>query len=80
MLRLTNAGNAKTFLTIINFNQLQSKPLVCTAKSTAPFLSCLAKKLVDISGDPREGQWLDQRLSLAVVRGITASILACVQV
>jgi len=22
-------------------------------KSTAPFLSCLAKKLVDISGDPR---------------------------
>jgi len=48
-------------------------------KSTAPFLSCLAKKLVDISGDPRERQWLHQRLSLAVVRGNTASILACVQ-
>ena len=47
---------------------------------TAPFLSCLAKKLVDISGDPRERQWLHQRLSLAVVRGNTASILACVQV
>ena len=43
-------------------------------------LSCLAKKLVGISGDPREGQWLHQRLSLAVVRGNTASILACVQV
>jgi len=27
-------------------------------KSIAPFLSCLAKKLVDISGDPREQQWL----------------------
>jgi len=50
------------------------------SKSTAPFLSCLAKKLVGISGDPREVQWLHQRLSLAVVRGNTASILACVQV
>jgi len=49
-------------------------------KSTAPFLSCLAKKFVDISGDPRERQWFHQRLSLAVVRGNTASILACVQV
>jgi len=49
-------------------------------KSTAPFLSCLEKKLVVISGDPREGQWLHQRLSLAVVRGNTTSILACVQV
>ena len=49
-------------------------------KSTAPFLSGLAKKLVDVSGDPRECQWLHQRLSLAVVRGNAASILACVQV
>ena len=49
-------------------------------KSTDPFLSCLAKKLVDISGDPMERQWLHQHLSLAVVRGNTASILACVQV
>jgi len=49
-------------------------------KSTAPFLSCLAKKLVDISGNLRERQWLHQCLSLAVVRGNTASILACVQV
>jgi len=49
-------------------------------KSTASFLSYLAKKLVDISGGPRERQWLHQRLSLAVVRGNIASILACVQV
>jgi len=49
-------------------------------KSTAPVLSCLAKKLVDISSDSREDQWPHQRLSLAVVRGNTASILACVQV
>jgi len=48
-------------------------------KSVALFLNCLAKKLVDISGDPRERQWLHQRLSLAVVRGNTTSILACVQ-
>jgi len=47
-------------------------------KSTAPFLNCLANKLVDILGDPRERQCLHQRLSLAVVRGNTASILACV--
>jgi len=47
-------------------------------KSTAPFSSGLTKKLVDVSGDPRECQWLHQRLSLAVVRGNGASILACV--
>ena len=49
-------------------------------KSTAPFLSGLTKKFVDVSGDPRECQWLHQRLSLAVVRGNAASILACVRV
>jgi len=49
-------------------------------KSTAPFLSSLAKKLVDVSGDPRECQWLHQRLFLAVVKGNAARILACVQV
>jgi len=48
-------------------------------KSTAPFLSGLAKKLVDVSGDPRERQWLHQRLSLAVVRGNVAGILICVR-
>jgi len=51
-----------------------------TGKSTAPFLSCLEKKLVDISGALRERQWLHQLLSLAVIRGNIASILACVQV
>ena len=49
-------------------------------KSTAPFLSGLVKKLVDVSGDPRECQWLHQRLSLAVVRENATSILACVRV
>ena len=49
-------------------------------KSTVPFLSGLSNKLVDVSGDPRECQWLHQRLSLAVARGNAASILACVQV
>jgi len=41
-----------------------------SCKSTSPFLSDLAKKLVDMSGDPRERQWLHQCLSLAVVRGM----------
>jgi len=59
-------------------NQLQLKPLVCMER-TPPFLSCLTKKLVNMSGDPRESQWLQQRLSLAVIRGNTARILACVQ-
>ena len=49
-------------------------------KSTVPFLSGLSNKLVDVSGDPRECQWLHQCLSLAVARGNAASILACVQV
>jgi len=43
-----------------------------------PFFSCLAKKLVDMSGNPRVWQWLHQRLSL--VKGNVASILAGVQV
>ena len=33
-----------------------------------------------MSGDPREQQWFQQHLSRAVVRGKTASTLACVQV
>jgi len=37
-------------------------------KSTAPFLSGLAKGLVDVSGYYRECQCLHQHLSLAAVR------------
>ena len=64
-------------------NHLQPVAIETTSvygKSTTPFLSGLAKKHVDVSGDPRECQWLQQRLSLAVVRGNAASILACVRV
>jgi len=77
-LRLQNAKNTMTFKAITTFNQLQLKPLVIMA-CPPPLLSGLAKKLV-ISGDPREHQWLHQRLSLAVVKRTTASTLACVQV
>jgi len=77
MLRPTNARNTMTFLTITTFNRepvaIETTGVTVYGKSTAPFLSCLAKKLVDISGDPREWQWLHQRLSLAVVRGNTTS-------
>jgi len=38
------------------FQPVASKTTDVYGKSTAPFLSCLAKKLVDISGDPRERQ------------------------
>ena len=33
-------------------NQLQTKTTGVYGKSTAPFLSCLMKKLVDMLGDP----------------------------
>ena len=52
----------------------------CVWQVHCPILSGLTKKLVDASGDPRERQWLHQCLSLAMVRGNAASILACVQV
>ena len=44
-------------------------------KSTAPFFSCFAKKLVDMWSDPRQWQWSHQCLSLAVVRRNAARIL-----
>ena len=74
-----NAKNIMTSKAIRTYNQWQLRPLVCMA-GPQPLLNGLAKKLVDVSGDPRECQWLHQRLSLAVVRGNAASILACVQV
>ena len=36
MLRPPNAGNTMTFLTITTFNQLQAKPLMCTASPLPP--------------------------------------------
>jgi len=62
------------FLTIYYFQPVAIETTGVYGKSTAPFLSSLANKLVDISGDPRKVQWLRQRHSLAVVRGNTASI------
>ena len=44
--------------------------------STAAFLSGLGKRISAQSGDRRETSWLFERLSLAVVRGNCASILA----
>jgi len=59
---------------------IETTGVLLYGKSTAPFLSGLAKRLVDVSGDPGECQWLHQHLSLAVVKGNAASILACVRV
>ena len=44
MLRPTNAGNTMTFLTIITFNQLQSKQLVCMASPLPPSSLELSRK------------------------------------
>jgi len=52
----------------------------CVWQVHHPCLSGLAKKVVDMCGDLREWQWTHQHLSLAVVKGNTASILACVHV
>jgi len=75
---LHHADNTMTSTTTA-FNHTQLKPLVYD-KSTAPFMSCLAKKLVYMSGDPRKRQWIHQCLFLDVVRGNAAKTLACVQV
>ena len=79
MLRPTNAGNTMTFLTFITFNQWQSKPLVCMA-NPLPHLELSWNETRWHFGRPRERQWLHQRLSLAVERGNTLSILAFAQV
>ena len=54
MPRSPNAKHTMTSLTIIAFNQLQCLQVHCH------FLSCLAKKLVDMSGDITELQWFHQ--------------------
>ena len=55
-----------------------ASPLPLCDFSELPCTVAVAKKLVDMSSDPREWQWLHQRFSLAVVKGNAASILACI--
>jgi len=75
-IRLVKSGS----LYLGHFQAVEIETTGVYGKSTAPFLSGLSKKLVNVSGDPKEHQWLHQRLSLAVTRGNAASILTCVQV
>jgi len=71
---MQNAKNSMTFKAMTTFNQWQLRPLVCMASPLPlPFLSGLAKKL-DVSSDPKKHRWLQQHLSLAVVRENAASI------
>jgi len=56
---------------------MKNQQVICTNRHLRSNRCRLAKKLVDISDDLREHQWLHQHLSLAVVRGNTASILVC---
>ena len=43
---------------------------------SAKFVTELGRRMAQVTGDKREVQWLRQRLSIAVVRGNTASVLA----
>ena len=45
-------------------------------KDTEKFVTELGRRLKRTTGDPREAMWLRQRLSVAIVRGNAASILA----
>ena len=45
-------------------------------KQTEKFIKELGKRMRGTTGDPREAMWLRQRLSMAIVRGNAASILA----
>jgi len=65
-----------SFLAYYYFLPVAIKTTGVYAKSTATFLSCLAKKLVDLSGDPRELLAPPPLVpgSVAVVRGKAASI------
>ena len=44
--------------------------------STRAFIDSLGKRISERSGDRRETSWLHERLSIAVVRGNSASIMA----
>jgi len=57
-----------------NFQPVALETIVVYGKSNISFLSCLAKKLVGMLGDPREQQWLHQHLSLAAVKASATSI------
>ena len=48
-------------------------------KSTAKFIAELGRRITARTGEKRETEWLRQRLSIAIIRGNTASILATVQ-
>ena len=45
-------------------------------KSSAKFVSEIGRRIVGKTGDKRETAWLRQRLSIAVMRGNAASVIA----
>jgi len=67
----------------LKFATLKCDTSLCTITLQKPCKCSIffdhQRQVISIS-DPRVRQWLHQRLSLAVVRGNTASIMACVQV
>ena len=44
--------------------------------STNVILKLIGRRLVELTGEPRESVWLKQRLALAVLRGNASSILS----
>ena len=61
--------------THITFQPVALEPTGVWGPSTTKFLQTLSRRLRDASDDDREGRFLAQRLSLAIVRGNTASVL-----
>jgi len=69
-----------TFLTIITFNQLQSKPLVCTASPLPRFWAVLQRNLLTFRATPGSEVAPPAPVSGRGQREHCHYILACVQV
>ena len=72
-------GKRRKYASLVDRYQFEPVALETTGvvgTSTKAFLQRLGKRISAQSGDRRETSWLFERLSLAVVRGNSASILA----
>ena len=65
-----------TLLSTYRFEPVAVETTGVLGESSARFIAELGKRISACTGDRRETQWLRQRLSIAVVRGNAASVLA----
>ena len=66
----------KNLLTTYRFEPVAIETTGVLGESSTRFIAELGKRITGSTGDRRETHWLRQRLSIAVVRGNTASVLA----